>query len=92
MYINNPGIKNTLFVNINGGLFFYTIRENNKTINYNYSVKSLFAGIEEIDCNIENQLLDLFDKFVVKTFSKIASKYELKNRIDNNRVEEYNSV
>lgn len=87
-----PGIKNTLFVNIDGGLFFYTIRENNKTINYNYSVKSLFAGIEEIDYNIENQLLDLFDNFAVKTFSKIASKYELKNRIDNNRVEEYNSV
>lgn len=86
-----PTINNTLFVSENGGLFFRTIRQNN-TMNYNYSVKSLFGGIEEIDYNIENQLIKLFDDFAVDTFSSIASKYEIKNRISNKEVKEYTSV
>ena len=87
-----PTIKNTLFVNETNGLFFRTIRTNNATINYNYSVKNLFGGIEEIDYNIENQLISLFENFVIKTFSNISSKYEIKNRVSNKKVEEYNSV
>ena len=87
-----PGIDKTLFVNENSGLIFQTIRSNDTTINYNYNVKSLFAGLEEIDYNIENQLISLFERFAATTFAKISAKYEIKNRKNGNQVEEYTSV
>lgn len=87
-----PGVTNTLFVAQNKGLFFRTIRSNDTTLRYNYSVKSLFGGIEEIDYNIENQLILLFEGFATKIYSGILSKYELKNRVTNKDVIEYTSV
>ena len=87
-----PGINNTLFISEKSGLSFQTIRSNDTTINYNYAVKSLFAGLEDIDYNIENQLISLFENFAVNTFSKIIAKYEIKNRVNGKDVIEYNSV
>ena len=87
-----PGIDNTLFVSEDSGLSFQTIRSNDTTINYNYSVKSLFAGLENIDYNIENQLISLFERFAVNTFSNIINRYEIKNRVNGKDVVEYTSV
>ena len=87
-----PTITKTLFVNENNGLYFKTIRSNNNTTNYNYEVKNLFGGIEEIDYNIENQLISLFESFANTTFSKIMNKYELKNKVDENKIIEFDSV
>ena len=87
-----PGIDKTLFVNRNGKLFFETIRSNDKTLYYTYDVRNLFAGLEDIDCNIENQLILLFERFATTTFANIASRYELRNRISSDSVVEYTSV
>lgn len=86
-----PTINKTLFVNTSAALSFRTIRENDATVNYNYDVKELFGGLEKIDHNIENQLILLFEKFATNTFSNIAAKYELKNRVTNENVIEYTS-
>ena len=87
-----PGIDKTLFVNIKSGLMFRTIRSNDATVNYNYNVKSLFTGVENIDYNIENQLISLFERFATTTFANISAKYELRNRISSDKVAEYSPM
>lgn len=73
-----------------------TLLYNNKLSVYNYSdnprytpISKLFGGLNEIDYNIENQLIKLFENFSTTTFNKIISKYELKNQYANGVVKSY---
>lgn len=74
-----PGIDKTLLARKGNGLFFQTARNNDKNIDY-YLVDGVI-GIDtdskEIDYNIENQLINLFEDFV-KKFNVYITKYELK--------------
>lgn len=76
-YFKPCSIDKTLF-NDNNIISVYK-KDSNK--NYNFEIKKLFGGLTEIDYNIENQLISLFENFATTTFNKIASKYELKNKI-----------
>lgn len=86
-----PDIDKSFLVNNNGFLQFQVWRDKNTT-KYVYGIDNLFSGLTEIDYNIENQLLDLFDEFAVNTFSQIKNKYELRNKITNEETKEYTSV
>ena len=57
------------------------------TDNVDYlDVKVLFGGLGDIDYNIENQLIALFENFIYD-FSKLAEKFELKTYRSDNGVE-----
>lgn len=86
-----PSINHTFFANVNNFLTFSTIRSNDSSSNYTYPISGLFGGNDNIDYNIENQLIALFEKFTKNTFSKIAAKYELKNAVKSSEVKEYTS-
>ena len=86
-----PSVKNTLFANVNGWATFSTIRSNNSALNYTFSVSELFGGNDEIDCNIENQLIMMFEKFAKNEFSKISARYELRNIESKDKITEYTS-
>ena len=60
------------------GEFFTIFKENNS--GYNCPITKLTGGIKDIDWNIENQLIELFENFAKNEFNNIANKYELKNR------------
>lgn len=62
---------------INGGKFFI-VSKNNAV--YNCPITDITGGIKNIDWNIENQLIQLFENFAKNEFNNIANKYELKNR------------
>ena len=53
---------------------------NKKNSGYNCPITNLTGGINDIDWNIENQLIQLFENFAKNEFNNIANKYELKNR------------
>ena len=62
----------------NKGIYFSVFNEGSGS--YNFAVSDLTGGIKEIDYNIENQLIQLFENFAKNEFNNIANKYELKNR------------
>ena len=49
---------------------------------YNFPVSSLLGGDSEIDCNIENRLISLFEEFAMTTFKDIANRYELTSLVE----------
>ena len=67
----------SLHTRINGGKFFI-VSKNNAV--YNCPITDITGGIKNIDWNIENQLIQLFENFAKNEFNNIANKYELKNR------------
>ena len=67
----------SLHTDISGGKFFTVFKNNSR---YNCPIKKITGGITEIDYNIENQLIQLFENFAKNEFNNIANKYELKNR------------
>jgi len=86
----NEGVDYTFIAKINDMDFFRIVSENQKS-KIDYYPVSAYIGGNEIDFNIENQLIDLFNDFVDNTFSKISSKYELK-RIDNGNQIDYDDT
>ena len=83
----NKGVDYTFIAHIKetGNNYFdrfciYNDNEEAKKIDY-FSLSD-FIGKNDIDYNIENQLISLFEDFVDNTFSKINSKYELKRTVD----------
>ena len=67
----------SLHTRINGGKFFIVSKKNAV---YNCPITDITGGIKDIDWNIENQLIQLFENFAKNEFNNIANKYELKNR------------
>ena len=76
-------VNHTLFTISNNNLY-YKVKRNEKEIKYNFAVSNLFDGMTNIDDNIENQLINLFEDFAKTTFSAIANRYELINLSDKN--------
>ena len=71
----NPGPNYSFFVkNTN---IFKVVTKEEKSEDY-YSVLEYFGNVN-IDYNIENQLISLFEDFTVNTFANNLLKYELKN-------------
>ena len=56
---------------------FHVFTENEKNEDY-YAVNGHFGNVN-IDYNIENQLINLFEDFTANTFTNVLLKYELKN-------------
>lgn len=73
-----PKTHSLLTYYTNKGVFFSVFNEGSNS--YNFPVSDLTGGIKEIDYNIENQLIQLFENFAKNEFNNIANKYELKNR------------
>lgn len=70
-------INNTLFYrNGNNNLTFGVMEPECQIVTYDYSINSLFGGID-IDYNIENQLIELFENFASTTFNTIANQYDI---------------
>ena len=67
----------SLHTHTKNGKFFTVFKNNSK---YNCPITDITGGIKEIDYNIENQLIQLFENFAKNEFNNIANKYELKNR------------
>ena len=67
----------SLHTRSNGGKFFTVFKSNSQ---YNCPITDITGGIKDIDWNIENQLIQLFENFAKNEFNNIANKYELKNR------------
>lgn len=86
-YISCPQ-THSLHTYNNGGKFFIVSKKN---VNYNCPITDITGGIKDIDWNIENQLIQLFENFAKNEFNNIANKYELKNRrSDTKTTVEYN--
>ena len=68
------GVDYTLFSDNGKYAEFNVYRKNAK---YNFPISRLFGGDSEIDYNIENQLIGLFEEFSKTTFNNIANRYEL---------------
>lgn len=84
-----PGIDNTFFIN-NNGFVMRTVKEGgSESLSYNVSIKQMLGGSLDIDYNIENQLIKLFEDFVEKSFGKYVYKYELSDHISENESIEY---
>ena len=86
----NPGIDRTLLAKKGDGLFF---RISNGSVKLDYYLVNNIIGIdkEDIDYNIENQLIELFET-VVKDFKEHLERYELKPTYkDNNHIFYYES-
>ena len=66
---------------------YFTILNINSTRNYDLKISDLTSGVDEIDWNIENQLIQLFEHFAKNEFNKISNKYELKQKNGANIVE-----
>ena len=64
----------TLFTSFGTYVKFFIYKQNAK---YNYAVNNLFDGMNNIDYNIENQLIALFENFAKTTFNSISKRYEL---------------
>ena len=75
-YISCPQ-THSLHTYKNGGKFFTVFKTNAV---YNCPITDITGGIKDIDWNIENQLIQLFENFAKNEFNNIANKYELKNR------------
>ena len=84
----NCDVDHTLFTIMDNNLYFM-VKRNKNEINYNFPVSNLFDGMTNIDDNIENQLISLFEDFAKTTFSNIANRYELIN-LHNKKTEPYN--
>ena len=65
---------------------FFTILNNNSELNYDLKVSELI-GNNDIDWNIENQLIHLFENFAKTEFRNISNKYELKKKIGTRTIE-----
>lgn len=76
----------------NGGKFFIVFKEKKfynifkESADYNCPITDITGGIKEIDWNIENQLIQLFENFAKNEFNNIINKYELKNNIGYNKT------
>lgn len=82
----------TLFVFDGKHYNFETIKVDDVTHDYNVYIWDLFGGTEnkwEIDINIENQLVNLFNEFCEKDFARISSVYEISNINDDGNVIEF---
>lgn len=66
----------------------FTILNNTSNLRYDLNVSKLI-GNNDIDWNIENQLIHLFENFAKTEFKDISNKYELKQRIGT-RITEFN--
>lgn len=76
-------INHTLLVNNKLAIY-----KENQNANYT-SVSYLFGGLVNIDYNIENQLISLFENFAVTTFNNIMNNYELQNQYKENETRKY---